>query len=704
VVKVDVVDLKKGDDDGVGSLLLRQIQLQTKVQDDQDKLLRREAKRKEDCAVHGLFRLVSRSIQALSLFDILIAAESEMKIAIPWSRLENLTFQSIVSSAECHERIQKLLDATLELISVSKLGISIGDRLTDLLSTHCFAYFSAGDRYRYEASKLIAEVVEYKAGSSGSTSGAVGISGYDVADVESAAGKAISLMMKASRYWRSLDDVTPSMTAGTITPSTLKKCCLELTHLGVTGRDAVVDMCLQTADNFVDASTLKAAGSVAYITGAEDDWERELYHGGGVSTAEDKAAGRRACYQCLLEEIKAVAVSHMKGIGGGIVSLSAASSVVPPDQQNKVIMRMIERAMAANKDVTFLEMLYDSLYEWNKDILLRLSSKSVETYLIRKDSNALFSYFGNHHRSVEACDLAAQLALTDNDMDINERIHYLTLANTTIVAMGIDDESSAKAIELQDRLIVAEFQRNILSVLSSDLEGITSIGGDLDAAQRRSVDALASLVRSLRYRLKSIGDLYLEATEPYKLWENSLQLLFAAKSDDYSLIVRLWKSVIYRLVPEHSDNFEMRLFLQSKRTPQNIEVDARKQRSDVLFESSTAWLIELLDKVASLGCSLRGNESELGFPLSVIVEELEDIVLQLNLADVPIERSLVPQTFIRVGVSYENLLQSYTSVLSRWENRKVEAIVSVTSSALVTLVDWIQRASGYVVLSVFYVL
>lgn len=72
VVKSDLADLRSTDD-GSSSLLMKQLQMQTKTQVDQEKLLLREARRKEDCSVHAMFRLVARSIHALSLLDILIA-------------------------------------------------------------------------------------------------------------------------------------------------------------------------------------------------------------------------------------------------------------------------------------------------------------------------------------------------------------------------------------------------------------------------------------------------------------------------------------------------------------------------------------------------------------------------------------------------------------------------------------------------------
>lgn len=81
-------------------------------------------------------------------------ADIEMKVTVDWSKLELAPFCTLVSTVEEHDKMQRLLDSTLEGISANKSAVNISDRLTELLSVHCFLYFSAGDRFRYEASKV----------------------------------------------------------------------------------------------------------------------------------------------------------------------------------------------------------------------------------------------------------------------------------------------------------------------------------------------------------------------------------------------------------------------------------------------------------------------------------------------------------------------------------------------------------------------
>ena len=257
-------------------------------------------------------------------------AECETKLKVAWVKLQGMNFQALVTETEAHDIVQKVLDAALSTLSptasVGGVTVNVGDRLTNLLSSHCFLYFSAGDRFRYEASKAIASAVQLKMG------GTASLHGYSGGDVGALTGQGINLMRKASRYWRSADDVVTSSCV-------LKKCCGELALLGALGRDAIVDICIATAANFEDPRDLRAVGTSALLRGEADDSdkERELYHGiGGAGMGpSERETARKACYSCLIDAIKA-----------------SGSDV-------KNVLHMVERCINTSKDGTFLTMLFD---------------------------------------------------------------------------------------------------------------------------------------------------------------------------------------------------------------------------------------------------------------------------------------------------------------------------------------------------------
>ena len=67
-------------------------------------------------------------------------------------------------------------------------------------------------------------------------------------------------------------------------------------------------------------------------------------------------------------------------------------------------------------------------------------------------------------------------------------------------------------------------------------------------SQRRSLDAMQSAVQRVRCKLLSISELFHEVCLPYKLWDLCLLILHVSKHSDADLIVRLWRSFIYRFV------------------------------------------------------------------------------------------------------------------------------------------------------------
>lgn len=62
----------------------------------------------------------------------------------------------------------------------------------------------------------------------------------------------------------------------------------------------------------------------------------------------------------------------------------------------------------------------------------------------------------------------------------------------------------------------------------------------------RQYKLLSDNIHKLQYSLFSISDLFNSITEPYKLWEFSLIIIYLCKYDDVNLIQKLWKSIIFR--------------------------------------------------------------------------------------------------------------------------------------------------------------
>lgn len=99
--------------------------------------------------------------------------------------------------------------------------------------------------------------------------------------------------------------------------------------------------------------------------------------------------------------------------------------------------------------------------------------------------------------------------------------------------------------------VFIELQILIYEALADQLECILPSADNSVAyteAQLREIQNLRTLVNSLQYDLKSISDLYCQATDPYKLFDLSLRIIHIASSKETELIDRLWMSFIYRCV------------------------------------------------------------------------------------------------------------------------------------------------------------
>lgn len=115
------------------------------------------------------------------------------------------------------------------------------------------------------------------------------------------------------------------------------------------------------------------------------------------------------------------------------------------------------------------------------------------------------------------------------------------------------------------------------STLESQLRDIDAVRSRNPTQQRegqRQRDQLADVVHRLKFYLLDVSELYNKIAVPYNLWESSLIILYTCKHDDAALVVRLWKSIIYRIIPNVASNIDTQEFLHERRKS-NIMIDKR---------------------------------------------------------------------------------------------------------------------------------
>ena len=368
------------------SIILKQLHMNAAAnRGDDDAALDIDARRLEDTAFNALYRLLARSSQALSLIDIFLTAEQNHNINIDWSRLADEPFSTLVIDPKNHDTVKRMVNDLLQGLSSAtilgesskSLGSHIADEITQQLSKHCYLWFSPGDKFLYEGLKAL------MAGH------AAPLQSNERSSYVSQTGM---LLCKAARYWRSLGDVTGE-------GSVLWDTCSQLNNLGGEAPERVVDVCMAASENFGGGKMASHGGDrtgrASTLAGAgedfeQEDWERGLYHGGGVHTAEDRKAARKACYDCLLNEIRRVRVSPDR-LGGGVVTVQTDMST---DAENAVghtpMARMIAHALSTNEDELFHQQLYSFLMDIDREQLVYIQSRHIENFLREKDPLLLY--------------------------------------------------------------------------------------------------------------------------------------------------------------------------------------------------------------------------------------------------------------------------------------------------------------------------
>ena len=104
----------------------------------------------EDSSLKGLYRLVSRSVHAFALIDLLRSAQEEKKLPVPWGTLKKISFRSLVCSEVAHDKMKKIL---LELLggACKKGETALADQITLRLTSECNQVNRRGNLMQYNS-------------------------------------------------------------------------------------------------------------------------------------------------------------------------------------------------------------------------------------------------------------------------------------------------------------------------------------------------------------------------------------------------------------------------------------------------------------------------------------------------------------------------------------------------------------------------
>ena len=336
---------------------------------------------------------------------------------------------------------------------------------------------------------------------------------------------------------------------------------------------------------------------------------------------------------------------------------------------------------------------------------------------------------------MKASVLMANMAKTDNNLHINRRIEYLSKAIASADRVSVNSVGNALTVynagggglgdatnrhfvvdsikhykDLMDVAVLQERAYNLLGEKENLDQLMSSTQRGEYADNQESIKAQIHELKldfdRLENKLIPIIELFNDIVIKRRLWDVALMLLNTANIDaleHIEWVARLWRSIIYRIVPRTGRTPESTDFLYLKRRSEYIETyDRYQENQGINFEDVMNWLPYLITKIKSLGGELNSsadaNPQSFTVPAEVIIEELEDILSTV----VEVDRTgeiqgrylgVSADCCIDIGISHGALVEAYMKVLDNWHGKKASmTILQVMRSTTKVLKEWTKLA------------
>lgn len=615
------------------------------------------------------YRILSRTIHALNVLKILQWAKNERRLDVKWSELaDGKTFFQLVVYRSCHDTIKEVLR---KVVCNQGSGVDTTE-ITKFLEDKCFHYFSAGDVHLHEGNELLKTALSHPKGSPAREKSTI---------------KAVEKLCEAAKYWSHMNDIE-----NLSSPSRLTEMCEELVKLDEMGREGVVRLCLATAENFGGGNEVRSLSFHA-SKGSKENWIKSLYHSGSVVAENDKEKAKKMCYQTILNTLKKLMTDwHQNLIGRGVFRHDDLQS-----EEDIYLRNILNFSLIRAKDEVFHTMLYDFLLDNDMKLyLLDLDTDYIENYLRERDPNDFYEYLWRHEKFYPATELMARLAQNGEKIEIIHRIEYFTKAVASAVqaCRSIDVRAMKKmghshAAELHkdmnDKKELAEFQHKLVKILKyhQRFEEDRALRGNADPQQDAALKELEKLVHKGTYELLDLDFMYSKVSEPLKFWELSLEILHISGHDREDDVNRLWKSILYSLIPRsYRSEYYARFLEQFKE-----EADTCNSRPVLIgdVEDFDSYKSKLEEKIVDLGKVLKGNEGGLAFPRKLLILDLEKLLLKIDH-----EGNWLVDCLIDIDIPFQTIIDDYVDLIRRHDNRTY--VGKMASSVAYLVVRWIQES------------
>lgn len=618
----------------------------------------------EERNIHALYRLVSRTVQLLSLFDHLRRAHYSQSLPdVEFGLLHGLTFSQLVTMKAAQDRIEALLtnlfSSSTNVQEEGSINSSVEtDNLCSLLSQQCYLYFSVASRLTFL----------------GFRNAEVAMSTTSISKQNEHTLAASNYLREASKHWHSSTHIIGQLKA-TPKVSSTQSAFVRFNDIAMKAiengsplaraisilmelRDveAVVDICINCSRNF-DSNVVKTNS----ISQSQDElisndmlpWEKSLYHRHlhesqqadpkmniASNEQESDLYIQRACHALLYFSL------------GQLLE-----SVAQYPQDSNLVEKMLSIATSYSNNLPFLYGLFEYLASsGHVDTLLRIDSHLLEKWLLdhSKDSHLLWRYYTVHNIHWMAGEVVWNRAISaSNDIPLAERLECLTRAQGSY-SIAQRESNTEKAL-LQRRIASGSAKSNdslrqrYVDVPSWDElnNAVAQISEQIDVAKIQT-RLLATILSSsnaknvneeqlseLKFSLVDISKMYNDFAGPLRLYDICLAILHTCKHDDSPTITKLWRSIFCEeLIPCRTTSEFVKIFLS------NLQKDSMLKDEEIVVSSSSvskengealmsfedgSWMSNIKERLISLGKELHGKGSDFTFPIHFIAECLEGI-------------------------------------------------------------------------------
>jgi hypothetical protein len=446
--------------------------------------------------------------------------------------------------------------------------------------------------------------------------------------------------------------------------------CTENLNISNQSLCCLTELCLKVANNFLN-----------------NQQDNELYQRRNL-TDNIKLITNQYCYRLLLKYLNLLVNSK--------------------DSINKIVSYSVDNNYLA---LEFCKGLYNGQADNWKDKLIQIREVFVEDYLANTDSQLLHKYYEVHKEFEKAADFAFRIATKDDDFNIDQRILFLKLSCDSIQkACDKNDQLEWKKIFYFNKLITAKLQKDIYIVLNGIYDN------NKDKLLQDQLLKLEEIFRRLLLSLFSSSDLLHKIALPYNLWEYCLQLL---NTDDLIVdrdpifITTLWKSYIFKMIPQKAKTIIGKDFLKFKRNF-SLLITEKPVLQSYFEDDIYVWTTNMIKSIVDLGKKIYTtnyyNNNKIDFkiddineygcsqfvlPIDVIMEELITIVISIhtvsdNTAYPP--RDWVSDSLKDIGIPIDIKISFFIRLSYTWIGQNFDKHLQIASSISKELINWIESS------------